>query len=260
MMALAPTLFPADTWTRLTSSNFELYTTAGEKKGREAILYFEQVRGVFNKLLKSGLRPGPPVRIIAFRSEKEYKPYRINEFATAYYHGGGAGREYIVMSNIGEESYPVAIHEFTHLIVQHAGGPPMPIWLNEGLAEVYSTLKPFGKQVRLGDPIPGRLYELRERRAASRSPQKGSSLDQWIEWTGAVRNRFLAEFPGKTRRALSKPTTSSLDYRRPSGSSEQLEGPEVTMPLAEPRVSNARTFCQAKFRPKSNFPACLFML
>ena len=40
-------LAAADQWVKLTTPHFELYTTAGEKKGREAILYFEQVRNFF---------------------------------------------------------------------------------------------------------------------------------------------------------------------------------------------------------------------
>src|SRR5262249_20312238 len=66
----------------------------------------------------------------------------------------------IVMKSIAPENYPVAIHEYTHLIVRHSG-LALPVWLNEGIAEVYSTMKPYGKQVRLGDLIPGRLQELR---------------------------------------------------------------------------------------------------
>lgn len=152
----------AEQWLRIQSSNFELYTTAGEKKGREAILYFEQVRSLFRKLAKSDAPSGAPVRLIAFQSEKSYKPYRINDFATAYYLGS-PDRDYIVMQSISSEQYPIAIHEYTHLIVQHSG-LKLPAWLNEGLADLFSTLKPYGKQVRLGDLMPGRMQELRNNR------------------------------------------------------------------------------------------------
>src|ERR1700720_4695592 len=110
LLALGSTqpTFAAEQWLKIKSSNFELFTTAGEKKGREAILYFEQVRSLFNKLAKSGSGPVTPVRIIAFNSEKEYKPYRFNESADAYYQGSRE-RDYIVMKSIAPENYPVAI-------------------------------------------------------------------------------------------------------------------------------------------------------
>src|SRR5262249_15529694 len=50
-------------------------------------------------------------------------------------------------------------HEYTHLVVQHEGHR-YPPWLNEGFAELFSTLAIQGDTVRLGDPIVGRLQAL----------------------------------------------------------------------------------------------------
>ncbi len=159
---LAPAVAPAaEQWIKLKSSHFELYTTAGEKKGREAILYFEQVRDFFGKILVDKKSPAAaPVRLIAFRSEKEYKPFQPNESAVAFYLPG-YDRDYIVMQSITAENYPVAVHEFIHMLVKHSG-IEVPIWFNEGLAELYSTMKPVGKKVQVGDLIPGRLVVLRD--------------------------------------------------------------------------------------------------
>jgi Flp pilus assembly protein TadD len=159
---LAPAAAPAaEQWIKLKSSHFELYTTASEKKGREAILYFEQVRDFFGKILveKKG-SAAAPVRLIAFRSEKEYKPFQPSEAAVAFYLAG-YDRDYIVMQSIAAENYPVAVHEFIHMLVKHSG-IEVPIWFNEGLAELYSTMKPVGKKVQVGDLIPGRLVVLRD--------------------------------------------------------------------------------------------------
>lgn len=151
-------LIAADEWLKLKTPHFELLTTAGEKKGREAILYFEQVRSFFLQASPSKRVPEFPVRIVAFRSEKQYKPYRINESALAYY-APSQNRDYIVMQDISSEHYPVAIHEYTHLIIGHSG-LHLPVWLNEGWAELYSTLRPKGKQAMVGDMIPGRIHAL----------------------------------------------------------------------------------------------------
>jgi Tfp pilus assembly protein PilF len=151
-------LAAADEWIKLTTPHFELFTTAGEKKGREAILYFEQVRGFFLQASPSKHAPDAPVRIVAFRSEKQYKPYRINEVAFAYYLKTQM-RDYIVMQDISSEHYQVAIHEYTHLIAEHAG-LKLPVWLSEGWADLYSTLRPNGKKVLVGDILPGRAQTL----------------------------------------------------------------------------------------------------
>lgn len=103
--ALAQPLFSApEKWIKLETPHFELFTTASEKKGREAILYFEQVRSFFQELSTS--RQGqPPVRIVAFRGEREYKPYRMNVGNFAYY-AQNRTREFIVMQDISAEHYP----------------------------------------------------------------------------------------------------------------------------------------------------------
>src|SRR5688572_17254647 len=130
----------ADSWLRLTTPNFELYTNASERRGKETILYFEQVRDVFMRITSSK-GTTLPVRIIAFKSPKDFQPYNVRESAAAYYLGGW-DRDYIVMGNIGPDYFPIAIHEYTHLIIKHSG-LELPAWLNEGLAELYSTLKPL---------------------------------------------------------------------------------------------------------------------
>lgn len=158
ILLLPSTLLPADPrWIKATSSNFELYTTAGDKKAREAILHFEQVRSFFLKT--SGLKPPAKVRILAFQSDKEYSPYRINEGAAAHA-GGSLDHDEIVMRSISEENYPVAVHEYVHILLKTGG--KIPLWLNEGEAELFSTLMPAGKEVRVGALLPGRLAELRD--------------------------------------------------------------------------------------------------
>jgi hypothetical protein len=80
-----PRAAAAEQWLKLKSSHFELYTTAGERKGREALLYFEQGRDFFSRTRSSNnCVPSMPVRIIAFRSEKVFATYRINDRAIGF--------------------------------------------------------------------------------------------------------------------------------------------------------------------------------
>jgi Flp pilus assembly protein TadD len=145
-------------WIKLTSPNFELFTTANEKRGREAILYFEQVRDLFLRIRPGSLANPLPVRLIAFQNEKEYKRFRINEFASAYYMGGDT-RDYIVMGDVGAEHFPVAVHEYTHLLTKHAG-LKLPRWLDEGWADVNSTMHPEGPRITIGSLFAGRVQTL----------------------------------------------------------------------------------------------------
>jgi len=158
-------LFPAagsegPRWLKIKSPNFELFTSAGERNGREVARHFEQVRSFFMEAMGLGPKSGPPVRIVVFRSDKEFAPYAPNEFASAYYLGG-EDRDYIVMKSASSEYFHVAVHEYIHLLVKHTG-IAAPVWFNEGLAELYSNLKPLGGKIEVGDIIMAHFVLLRQ--------------------------------------------------------------------------------------------------
>jgi len=159
-IAACPSRGAESRWIRLQSANFEMYSSANPRSARETIQEFEQVRGFFLQVL--GGRPAKPVpvRLVAFASAKEFEPYKLNEFATAYYQQT-AGRDYIVMSHAGADTFPIAVHEYVHLLVKHSG-LKLPPWLNEGLAELYSTLRPLADKILVGDLIPSRHRALLE--------------------------------------------------------------------------------------------------
>jgi Flp pilus assembly protein TadD len=140
------------------SPNFEAYSSAGERDTRDALRDFERVRDFFLQVNQSAPAKPVPVYVVVFGSEKEYAPYRFNEAAAAYYFGG-AERDYIVMGRTGEEAAQIAVHEYVHLVARHAD-LKFPTWLNEGVADLYSTLRMRGDKALVGDLIPGRLQVL----------------------------------------------------------------------------------------------------
>jgi tetratricopeptide (TPR) repeat protein len=146
-------------WIRLKTPNFELYSSAGERAARETLRNFEQVREFFQQSLTgTESEIDGRVYLVQFNSEKEYAPYRVSAIARAYYQAG-ADRDYIVMGQPGYEGFPIAVHEYAHLVVRRLGFN-FPPWLNEGLAELYSTMRPQGGKVLVGMPIPLRLRQM----------------------------------------------------------------------------------------------------
>jgi hypothetical protein len=127
--ALAAELFGAEHWVRLTTPDFELYTSAGEKQGKDAVRHFEQVREFF--LQASPVRGGSdvPLRIFQFDSDAQFQPFRPNDHTAGYFISTPA-RDYLVMGTQTTEAFEPAIHEYMHLIVRHSG-LKVPTWLNE---------------------------------------------------------------------------------------------------------------------------------
>jgi tetratricopeptide (TPR) repeat protein len=148
----------ADRWVRMTTPDFELYTTASDKQGRETIRHFEQVREFFLRASPVRSLGDSPLRIFQFDTDSQYKPFRPTESAVAYFVATPA-REYIVMGDRAANDLGPAIHEYVHLIVRHSG-LKLPTWLNEGWADVYSTLRPMGRDTAVGDLLPDRMRSL----------------------------------------------------------------------------------------------------
>lgn len=151
-----------DRWTKLQSPHFEVLTNAGARTGRDVLRRLEQIRLVFeSRTARSSLSP-LPVRVFVFRNESDFEPYRVNRNAAGYYQSG-YDRDYIAMQSAGPDLYRVVYHEYTHLLLRHAGYR-VPVWFNEGTAEMFSTAEVGGSEVRIGDLIPSHVLTLREER------------------------------------------------------------------------------------------------
>ena len=71
ILLLAPGARAAGPWLRITSPHFELFTTAGERRGRDAVLQLERVRGFLTEVF--GRNPGA-VRVVAFTRRRNLSP------------------------------------------------------------------------------------------------------------------------------------------------------------------------------------------
>ena len=167
-------------WVKLRSANFELYTSAGERAGRRTIQQFERTRSFFQQAMQLEESNSKPVRIVLFRSKKEYSPYRPGEVADAYYL---STRDADLIVLVAGSELSVAIHEYVHLLVRHSG-LRLPLWINEGLADLYSSLRQVGGRVVVGHGPSGAYRNLT-------SGEMGASR------TGALGRSRLATLHGK---------------------------------------------------------------
>jgi tetratricopeptide (TPR) repeat protein len=63
------------------------------------------------------------------------------------------------MSDLAPEHRQIGVHEYTHFVFEHSG-LTLPLWLNEGLADLYSSVAGSQGHVVLGRAPFGRVYAL----------------------------------------------------------------------------------------------------
>lgn len=145
-------------WRKFRSQHFEIYTAASEKAATRVLDHLERVRTAYELLTNAKVMGTQPASVVLFRNKKEYAPYAYGEFSDAYYMNA-RGRDHIVLSEFDAQTERVLNHEYFHLFSKRANFN-LPVWLEEGLADYYSTLRVTDKDVSLGLPVQGHLLFL----------------------------------------------------------------------------------------------------
>jgi hypothetical protein len=152
-------LLASESWVRLTTPNFDLYSSLNRKQAAFILNQLEDARKALEALHVGTAAAGAPVRVIAFGSEREYARFRSNDASAAYYLRA-SGQEYIVLGEELSRGGSPVVHEYVHHLL-HQQYRHLPLWLDEGLAEVYSTATQQAKGFRVGLPPEDRLDWLR---------------------------------------------------------------------------------------------------
>ena len=142
-----------NSWLRINSAHFSILTDAGDKRGREIVLRFEQMRSMFSILLmRPKLNLSEPLEIIAVKDDKEYAQLAYKGQNPKAFFLPGEDRNYIVVNAAEDEPWHAVQYEFARLYMYY-NYPPTPSWFDEGFAEYFSGMRLDNKQIQLGaDP------------------------------------------------------------------------------------------------------------
>ncbi|MFY9680470.1 MAG: hypothetical protein WA416_02840 [Candidatus Sulfotelmatobacter sp.] len=161
-LSLASRAAEQSPWLEIHSTHFTVITDAGEKKGKEVALRFEQMRGVFAvMLMKDRLHEPLPLTIIAFKNDKDYyqtaplrhgQPIDSQPIDVPGFFLPGEDQNFIVLNLAEEESWRAVAHDFAHLLLNY-NYPEVQAWFDEGLAEYFSSIRVDDKKYEIGgDP------------------------------------------------------------------------------------------------------------
>lgn len=218
-------------WTQLSTQHLKLVTDGDEAPARSLLRALEVMRLALSELgfgRVSGA--GLPTTVFAFGTSGSYQPFRLHErsgqfFATPY-------ENLIVVDALARSrsASVIASHEYLHALVSESG-LSVPLWLNEGLAEYYSTIQVVGSRVVLGAPPP------RHRRLL-----RGHAFLPFEQWLGTESrsNEYLDHEKASRFYAQSWLLVHYLMSDR-----ERARQVAVFLDLRERGISNAVAFQQA---------------
>jgi tetratricopeptide (TPR) repeat protein len=152
-------------WRRLDSPNFTVIGDVGARELQDLAVKFEGFRESLGRALGArATAAAVPTVIIVFPTDKAFTPFKPTyqgkpRADVQGFFVPGANINYILMESGGGER--LVFHEYAHLIVSNTMSNP-PVWLNEGLAEFYSTFRlTDGKRAQIGLAIGEHLVQLK---------------------------------------------------------------------------------------------------
>src|SRR5262249_16992930 len=156
-----------DTWRGIHSKNFYLIGNASERDIRQVATKLEQFREAFTRVFpNTRATASQPITLIVFKNHSSFTPYMpIHNGKTTPVDGyfqPSEERRYILLTSEMEGDYPYSVifHEYVHSLTSDSSRP-LPTWLSEGLAELFSTFTVTGdKKINLGIPVADHLVQL----------------------------------------------------------------------------------------------------
>jgi tetratricopeptide (TPR) repeat protein len=136
---------------------------------RTIAIEIEQFHATIAAAIRSARTPAMPTVLYAFEDRGTMEPF------VPLYHGkpaklggyclcGGTADANLIVANLASsaDSSAIIFHEYTHLLIRNAA-QTVPVWLNEGIAEYYSTFRLMynGHRAEIGRPIEHHVALLR---------------------------------------------------------------------------------------------------
>lgn len=148
----------SDGWSAFSSSHFRLLTAANAAAATQALDLLERTHDALAEANLFRVATQTQVTILAFRSEAEFAPYRPQPGVLALFQHKRSG-DFIVLQSLAPENYPAAVHEYIHFLIARSG-LKLPLWLNEGMADTYSSIRFRQSGFVIGSAPAGRLESL----------------------------------------------------------------------------------------------------
>ena len=148
-----------DTWRSVRTNNLFVIGNTDPEKLRQVAAWLEFFHIAFGRLVsRNVLESSVPTTVILFRDEASFLPfkpfYRGKPANISGYFQPGDDVNYITISLDPRlrDPFQIAFHEYIHLHVKD-NIPNAPLWLNEGLAELYGSIQFSNGEALIGIPL-----------------------------------------------------------------------------------------------------------
>ena len=157
-------------WFEARTAHFNVFSCGEPQPAFKVAAQFEQFCEAYSQLAGAAAVASPPIVVMAFPDHESMKPflplYHGQPENLAGFFNHGTDENLIVLAlpgGRGEDlQLNVIFHEYTHLLLRR-NDRIWPLWLKEGMAEIYSTFETGGRSAYIALPIEHHLELLQSR-------------------------------------------------------------------------------------------------
>jgi len=146
-------------WFEARTAYFHIYSCGPTQEVARLAVRLEQFRDAYSRLAGAQAVASPPIIVVAFPDQAAMRPflplYQGKPASLTAFFSRSSDQNLIVLplSSLEAGSLKMVFHEYTHLLLRH-NLPYWPLWLAEGMAEIYATFEVYGGyHARVGKPI-----------------------------------------------------------------------------------------------------------
>ena len=155
-------------WFEVSTAHFNFYSCGPIGNVYKLAGRLEQFSSAYAQLAGAQAVASPPIVVMVFPDRPTMEPYlpvyngRPATIAAFFHHGLGENLIVLSLPEPGARlDLDVIFHEYAHFLFRRNDNV-WPLWLKEGMAEMYSTFETAGRNAQIGAPIPHHLRVLTE--------------------------------------------------------------------------------------------------
>ncbi|MGO8929341.1 MAG: DUF1570 domain-containing protein [Limisphaerales bacterium] len=146
-------------WFEARTAYFHLYSCGPTQEVARLAARLEQFRDAYSILAGAQAVASPPIVVLALPDRAAMQPFlplyegKPANLTAFFHHGSDQNLIVLALSGPDAGSLKIIFHEYTHLLLRH-NEPYWPMWLTEGMAEIYATFEVRGgHRASIGNPI-----------------------------------------------------------------------------------------------------------
>ena len=153
-------------WFEARTAHFHIYSCGSTQAVASLATRLEQFHDAYSMLAGAQAVASPPIIAVAFPDYGAMKPFlplyqgQPENLAAFFIRGTDENLIVLHLAGSGDDSLQRIFHEYSHLLMRH-NAPYWPMWLNEGMAEIYAPFEVVGPfRTCIGKPIEQHLEVL----------------------------------------------------------------------------------------------------